>query len=171
MSDYFLSGPDLVKAFEPYLSINTLNKWVAGGNVKTKEGLRSLLDTAIALCGKLHRENERLKSEAAPSDELREEIDRARLRKLLLEGDIIEIDRDEKQGKLIAVEEAIAEIEDGFTRVKTKLMALPDRLALEISGLSDPTEIRGILADTVREALQELHFDITGDDGQVTHSD
>jgi hypothetical protein len=170
LSDRFASSPALVEAYDA-LKLDTINSWVRQGRITIDtEGRRSERDCLNLLHSNLLTEIERLKGQAGECD-LKEEMDRAKLRKLLLEGDIIEIDRDEKQGKLIAVEEAIAEIEDGFTRVKTKLMALPDRLALEISGLSDPIEIRGILADTVREALQELHFDITGDDGTPTHSD
>lgn len=171
MIETFLSGPDLVKVFSPYLSINTLNKWVAGGIVKTKDGMRSLEDTAIALCAKFARENERLKLEKSPSEELKEQIDRARLRKTLLEGDLIEIERDEKSGKLIAVEEAIAEIEEAFTRVRSKLLVMPDRLALELSGIDSPTEIRELLEATVRESLEELHTEITEDDEEINQSD
>ena len=167
----YATGPALVDFFSPELSINTLTKWVGGGKVRTNEkGLRCFQDVAIALIGTISRDRDRFKSLKTDGD-LKEEVERARLRKLLLEADIIEIDRDERRGQLISVEEAIAEIEDGFTRVKTKLMALPDRLALEISGLNDPVEIREILADTVREALQELHTTITEDDGQTTETD
>ena len=167
----YLSGSNLSELYRGRVKLSTVNKWVETSKVSTdQDGRRNEQEILIALIDAKDAEIERLKAIKNEGD-IKEEMDKAKLRKLLLEGDIIEIDRDEKQGKLIAVEEAIAEIEDGFTRVKTKLMALPDRLALEISGLSDPTEIRGILADTVREALQELHFDVTGDDGTPPHSD
>ena len=37
------------------------------------------------------------------------------------------------------------------------MMALPDRLALQLSGMTEPLEIKALLDSVVREVLQELH--------------
>ncbi|MFM1842002.1 MAG: hypothetical protein RLZZ490_738 [Cyanobacteriota bacterium] len=165
MNDVFLSGPELVKVLHPHLSLNTLTSWVGNGTVSTNDkGARSLRDTAIALCAKFGRENERLKTERASNDDLKEELERAKLRKLLLEGDLIEIEKEGKLGDLIRADEAIAELDDAFAKVKAKLMTIPNRMALEIAGLDDPKEIQDRLEEVCREALDELNHSLMGTD-------
>lgn len=145
----------------PFLGAATIAKWVETGKVRTNgNGQRSEQDAINHYVSRNNQELERLKSR---SDEgsVREALEVAKLRKLELEADLLEVERDAKRGKLIEVEPAIAEIDEAFARVRTKLMALPDRLALQLSGMSDPAAIMGLLNDVVREALQELHTSLT----------
>lgn len=167
LSDRFASSPALVEAYEA-LKLDTINSWVRQGRITTDdEGRRSERDCLNLLHSNLLTEIERLKGQVGECD-LREEIDRAKLRKLLLEGDIIELQRDKEKGQLINLEEAIAERKDTDARIRTRLLSFPSRFSLELSGISDPIEIQNILDDGIREALAELHNEVYGEENTET---
>jgi hypothetical protein len=167
LSDRFASSPALVEAYDA-LKLDTINSWVRQGRITIdKEGRRSERDCLNILHSNLLTEIERLKGQVGECD-LREEMDRAKLRKLLLEGDIIEIQRDKERGQLINLEEAITERKDTDARIRTKLLSFPSRFSLELSGISDPIEIQKIIDDGVREVLLELHNELYGDSDDDT---
>jgi hypothetical protein len=45
---------------------------------------------------------------------------------------------------------------DAFTRLRTRMLGLPTKLAIRLVGLKSAVEIQKILDDGVREALAEL---------------
>jgi phage terminase Nu1 subunit (DNA packaging protein) len=158
----YLSGSNLIDLYGDRVKLPTVNKWVESGKVSTdSDGRRNEQQVLIALLDAKDAEIERQKSLKTVGD-LREEIDKAKLRKILLEGDIIELQRDKEKGELIRLDEAIIERKDTDTRIKQKLLSLPSRISLELSGISDPIEIQKILDEFVRELLLELHTELYG---------
>jgi phage terminase Nu1 subunit (DNA packaging protein) len=63
----------------------------------------------------------------------------------------------ERQGELVSVDEAKAEIVERYTRAKTKLLALPSRIKQRVPGLT--IEHVTLIESMVREALEELAAD------------
>lgn len=163
LPDRFASTPALVAAYSA-LNADTINSWVRQGRIKTdSQGKRSEQDCLNLLHTNFLMEVQRLKGQKGECD-LKEEMDRARLRKILLEGDLIEIEKESKLEELVRRDEAIAELDDAFAKVRSKLLTLPNRLALEISGIKDPNDIKARLEDVVRESLDELNHSLIGED-------
>lgn len=73
-------------------------------------------------------------------------------------ADMAELDRDERKGELVSVDEARADVIDKFAIVRTRLLGVPSRVAQRMPHLA--AEVVPIVDDLVREALEELS---TGD--------
>jgi len=160
----YLSGSNLVALYGDRVKLPAVNKWVESGKVKTDaDGRRCEQDVLITLLDAKIAEAERMRTLKYEGD-VKEELERAKLRKLLLEGDLIEIEKEGKLGDLIRADEAIAELNDVFAKVKAKLLTIPNRMALEIAGLDDPKEIQDRLEEVCREALDELNHSLMGTD-------
>ena len=177
--------PALIELY-PQLTAATIAKWVESGLIRVDEnGQRCEQDVINQFCRRLQ---EKLDQKAKSGDDLRDELDRARLRKLEAEADIVEIDRDLKRGELLFKSEVVSSVNNAFVKVRTKLMTLPDRFALELSGILsrlltqaiadldlpselvaslneviEPTEIRDLLYSGVYEALEELDSEIVAE--------
>lgn len=70
----------------------------------------------------------------------------------------------QKQGLLVPLDEVVQDIEASFTSVQVKLMGLPDRLALELSGMQEPSQIRERLEQIMRETLEDLNSQFQSED-------
>ena len=177
--------PALIELY-PQLTAATIAKWVESGLIRVDEnGQRCEQDVINQFCKRLQ---EKLDQKAKSGDDLRDELDRARLRKLEAEADIAEIDRDLKRGELLIKSEVVLRVNSSFIKIRTKLMSLPDRFALELSGILsrlltqaiadlglpselvaslneviEPTEIRDLLYSGVYEALEELDSEIVAE--------
>ena len=71
-------------------------------------------------------------------------------------ADIKELERDKLQGSLIEVDEVVNHYKDLVIRAKAKFLSLPDKLALELSGMSEQGEIQELLQLRIDECLTEL---------------
>ncbi len=71
-------------------------------------------------------------------------------------ADIKELERDKLQGSLIEVDEVVNHYKDLVIRAKAKFLSLPDKLALELSGMSEQGEIQELLQLRIDECLNEL---------------
>lgn len=80
----------------------------------------------------------------------------AQCRKIEAEATLKEIEIDKQKSLLISLEEVESDISNCFGNARTKLMALPSRVALELSGITDPAIIEERLDAVIREALEEL---------------
>jgi len=76
-----------------------------------------------------------------------------------LQADKIEIGLRQEAGHLIPVEEVKQTWSAIVTRVKTKFLGMPVKMAPLLSGLDDQHEIQRILSDGVHEALESLADD------------
>jgi phage terminase Nu1 subunit (DNA packaging protein) len=163
------------KAVEQYVSGREAAEWLKmhtrtiegwANNQKIKkgpDGYPLLACFAYALEQERERAKRKEKAESG-GDELRE----AQIRKTLAEAMIKELELEERKGQLIEINEAIGEVKDAFARIKSKLTAIPSRVALELSGLSNPKAISVLLEGVIDEVLQELSTDFASgeDDAQ-----
>src|SRR3954469_14390190 len=71
-------------------------------------------------------------------------------------ADKIEMANMVARGELISEDVGKKFIIDAFTRLRTRMLGLPTKLAIRLVGLKSAIEIQKILDDGVREALAEL---------------
>lgn len=77
------------------------------------------------------------------------QVERLRKEKAQLELDVM-------QGKLVAIEDVGRAVEAEYTAVRAHLIAIPSKLAGELSTMDKPVEIKNKLEDSINEALSEL---------------
>ena len=66
------------------------------------------------------------------------------------------MEADLMEGKLINAKEALVEWQNAIANVKAKLIAIPTKTALELSGLISPEDMQFRLTQVINEALAEL---------------
>ena len=71
-------------------------------------------------------------------------------------ADIKELERDRLQGSLVDADEVVNYYQELVIRAKAKFLSLPDKLALELSGMSEQGEIQELLQLRIDECLSEL---------------
>ena len=76
--------------------------------------------------------------------------------KLAAERKLAEMEVDEKEGKIIAVELVAKEWESEAARIRAKLLAMPNKMAPRMRGISSLPEIRALIKEEVYEVLREL---------------
>ena len=145
--------------------VRTIENWAAAGNIqqndKGKYGLISAfkyqLESIELKLGRTKLELSEVQEKAA------EETKDIRERKLKAEADkeeaiarIKTLEADKLEGKLIDAEEVLAEWKSAIAAVKAKLISIPTKVALELSGLDKPDEIQSRLTQVIDEALIEL---------------
>jgi len=79
-----------------------------------------------------------------------------RARFIRARADLAEMEAEEKRGAVIAVEDVEAAWIAVLALLRTRLLALPDRLAPQLHGAATPAAVRDVLRSAVREALEEL---------------
>jgi hypothetical protein len=81
----------------------------------------------------------------------------AQCRKIEAEAKLREFELRRLEGELLPLAEAIADFETALIAAKSKLLALPTRLSLQLSGMGgQPREIAQLLEDVICEALAAL---------------
>lgn len=76
-------------------------------------------------------------------------------------ADLAELEVSEKIEELVPAADVRAYIEDKFTIVKTKLLAVPSRAAQQLPDMAD--QIAPIVEKLISEALEELAAEVDGD--------
>ena len=94
-----------------------------------------------------------LAREASPG---RGQTDDSRRRYTLAAAELKEFQLAEKQGSMISVEDVAPIVADELANVRSRLLAIPDRVAPKIVGMTDPAAIETALRDEVIAALAEL---------------
>lgn len=97
----------------------------------------------------------RHKSASAEPSDLQEE--RARLTKW--QADLAELNYRRKLGELVEVVEVQAVVEREYAMTRTKLLALPAKLAPRLLGLDDPNVAQRIVQTDITEVCSELSAD------------
>jgi len=106
------------------------------------------------------RRIERLnKKNNVDSDESGNPLVGARLKKLLLEADKLQLDIDIVKRNYIPVIEVSTAVATEYTRVRSKLLTLESKLPHVLAPLIDPLEIKRIIQQEVGEILAELSYD------------
>lgn len=80
----------------------------------------------------------------------------AQARKEHLAAELLQIDLDERRGKLLVADQVISFIADAATTFRTRLESFPDLLAPQLAATADEQQVRAILADHIEIALTEM---------------
>lgn len=91
----------------------------------------------------------------------------AQARKEHLAAELLQIDLDERRGKLLVAADVASVLADAATTLRTRLESLPETLAPQLAPVADEQQIRALLADHIETALGELVARINGM-GQTT---
>src|SRR5437762_13705009 len=94
-----------------------------------------------------------LAREASPG---RGQTDDSRRRYTLATAELKEFQLAEKRGSMISVEDVAPIVADELANVRSRLLAIPDRVASKIVGMTDPAAIEAALREEVIAALTEL---------------
>ena len=86
----------------------------------------------------------------------RAQTDDSRRRYNLAAAELKEFQLAEKRGSLIRVDDVAAILEDELANVRSRLLAMPGRLAPIVVGMTDPAAIEAKLREEVTGALSEL---------------
>lgn len=91
------------------------------------------------------------------------DLDDAKARKLAAEAELAELELAKARGEVVAIGDAAKLIAEEYTAVRSKLLALPTKLAPLLN--TDNTEAtRALLARGIHEALDELVGAVSGGD-------
>ena len=85
-----------------------------------------------------------------------DDIKAARLRRELAMAELKELDLAVRKGELVAAAEAEKQMGAMILNAKSKLLALPGKLAPMLAGLSDAGRVESIIKSGIYEALNEL---------------
>jgi hypothetical protein len=88
-------------------------------------------------------------------DRRRIDLDEARQRKLAAEAQLAELDLARQQGQVVAIEDVGVELERCYSAVRSRLMAIPPKLAPLLCP-DDPATAQSMIEAVVIEALAEL---------------
>ena len=94
-----------------------------------------------------------LAREASPG---RGQTDDSRRRYTLAAAELKEYQLAEKRGSMISVEDVAPIVADELANVRSRLLAIPDRVASKLVGVVDQAVIEAALRDEVIAALSEL---------------
>lgn len=142
-----LTRVELAKHFD--ISIDRVQQYVSLGlpvHTKGKQGKAALYD--LEACEQWVQENFRQEESGTLAD--------AKLRKLTAEAALAEIELERERGRLVEIDEVARQVTAMLTNVRAKLLALPTKTSGLVLGLQTQREIKEVLDDAVREALDEL---------------
>ena len=137
------------------VSYRTIENWSAQGFLtkddQGKYGLISALTHRISI---LDKELAEIKHD--PNAELRTQKLAAEVEKEKAIARLKNLEADEKEGKLVNVEQVKQAWDNHNANCKAKLLSIPAKLALELSGIEEPEVIQNRLTEVIDEALMEL---------------
>ena len=85
-----------------------------------------------------------------------------------LRGDKLEMELQERAGELVNADEVLIALSSMISRVKMRILSLPQALASTVTGMTDRIEVQTIIEDKIHASLDELSADpmkeIAGDD-------
>ena len=152
MEEQYLSAIEVAK--QVGVHYRTVENWAAQEYLERKNGKYGLVSALKYRIGQLQDEVTGLKDNPKAElqlQKLREEVSerKAIARIKNMEADVLE-------GKLVDAEEAMVAWIQAIANVKAKLLAIPAKLALELSGISSPPKIMARLREVIDEALREF---------------
>ncbi|MEM9271510.1 MAG: hypothetical protein AAGA80_00915 [Cyanobacteria bacterium P01_F01_bin.143] len=137
------------------VSYRTIENWSAQGFLtkddQGKYGLISALTHRISILDK-----ELMEIKHDPNAELRTQKLAAEVDKERAIARLKNLEADEKEGKLVSAEQVKQIWDNHNANCKAKLLSIPAKLALELSGIEEPELIQVRLTEVIDEALMEL---------------
>lgn len=164
MQEVWVSGDFLAQRFE--VDQRTIQRWAKDGKIRRRN--RDEFDIISADSWVISDLKQKLEKEQGTSESSRgrDALVIAQTRKFEAEAKLKELEYEQRTSQLIEISEAIGEVKDAFARIKSKLTAIPSRVALELSGLTNPRAISALLEEVIDEVLDELSTDFASDGEQ-----
>ncbi len=97
-----------------------------------------------------------LRERAVNADVGQDELGQYRVRKLKAEAELAEMKSAETRGELVRAEDYTSMMVASFSRVRTRLLAVPSTIAPHLLGLDAAKDAQRIVKDAIYEALREL---------------
>src|SRR5438067_2184173 len=116
-------------------------------------GTESEFNTAEVIKWLLARERDAVRAEFDPE---KAGANEGKRRFTAAAAELKELQLAEKRGELVSITAVTAKWIDECVAVRSRLLAIPDRVAPKIVGMSDPAAIEAALRDEVIAALSEL---------------
>ena len=163
LDEIYLSARELAEHING--KVRTIENWAAAGNVRQDEqGKYGLISAFRYQLESLEVKLARTKLQLTEAtDRASEETKDIRERKLMAEADkeeaiarIKKLEADKLEGKLVDAEEVLTAWQNAIAKTKAKFLALPAKLALELSGIDEPEAIQDRLCEVIGEGLIEL---------------
>lgn len=101
--------------------------------------------------------------EEKASPEENEDIVKARLEKIKVETQRLELRLKKEQDEVIDVTEVARIVGNEYSNVRTQILALPNKLAPMLVDKSDQLEINQLITKYIHEILSELTYESTGE--------
>lgn len=152
-----VSGQYLVKRFG--VDIRTIQRWAIKGYINRDGTDEYDLDSAdLYFIERLQNELEKYKKSANSTDG---ETPQTRLviaqcRKTEAEAALKELELEKAKALLIEIREVESTLSHVLIMVKSRISALPARVASQVSGMNEPRAIAALLTKVLDEALNEL---------------
>ena len=132
----------------------TIENWKAQEKIESKDGKYGLKSAIAYRIGELVRELAEIKDN--PLAELKQQKLAAEVEAQKAIARIKFLEAEQKEEKLVDAEAVSVAWVNYIQSCKAKLRSMPAKLANQLSGISDPEEIREILLFWINEALTEL---------------
>ena len=139
-----------------YLDVGyrTIENWKAQGKIESKDGKYGLKSAIAYRIEQLNDELEAIKDDGSLELKKQKLIAEVDERKAIAK--IKNLEAEKKEGILVEAEEVLNEWANFIQACKAKLIAVPSKLALELSGIDDPEAIQERLQEEIDTALTEL---------------
>ena len=136
--------------------VRTIENWKAKGTIAVNEfnevGAIAVLKQDLT---RKEEELDRLKIKS-PAKDLSERLTIAQCRKLEAEAAVKELELERAKGQLIEIKDVESTLSHVLTTVRSRIVAIPARVAAQVSGMSEPKAIAALLTNVFDEALNEL---------------
>jgi hypothetical protein len=152
MTDYWLSAAEV--ATWVGVHYRTIENWKASGKIESKEGKYGLKSAVKYRLQKLQRELDDLKNDPQAELKMQKFVAEVNTQKAIAR--IKTLEADQLEGTLVNAEEILVAWKDAIANCKAKLLSIPTKVALELSGYDNPKDIEDRLSSLLDEALSEL---------------
>lgn len=130
------------------LSDRTIRDWQIKNLIPKSDNLAIVISGIVAHLKK--------QVEEAKADQKGDELYKEKIRLTQAQADKVKLEISEREGELVLAREVIMAWSAFIIGCRAKLLSLPSKLALQLAAISEASEIKGILEETIDEALLEL---------------
>jgi hypothetical protein len=150
----------------------TLKEWIDQRQIaQSKSGYVNVIEVFRKDVDRKKREIDRLKERTDRGENPQQRLTLAQCRKVEAEASLKELELEQAKGELIDFKEAQGDLETAFLSARSKLLGIPSRLSLQLSGLSDPKAIAALLTEVIDESLEALATDFANSDQPDSNND
>ncbi|HEY9768806.1 MAG TPA: hypothetical protein V6C71_09965 [Coleofasciculaceae cyanobacterium] len=133
----------------------TIENWASQGYLEREKGKYGLISALKYRIEQLESKNSDLKSNPPKEELLLQKLQQEVLERTAI-ARIKTMEADVMEGQLVNTGEVVETWKGAIAKTKAKFIALPAKLALELSGMDRPEDIQARLAQVIDEALIEM---------------